>query len=124
MTFAQRLTCLTTHFSKSHKLWCTRMLLGTEYVCLFDVHRAVRRKIISIIKPTRCTSVSNLFYFGMTLYMFQAVFPSIIRISTVHIATGISQTDTAVCWLASRQQYLFGCCIYSLELLMMDGKTA
>jgi len=25
--------------------------------------------------------------------------------------------------LASRQQYLFGCCMYSLELLMMDGKT-
>ena len=23
----------------------------------------------------------------------------------------------------SRQQYLFGCCVYSLELLMMDGKT-
>jgi hypothetical protein len=26
--------------------------------------------------------------------------------------------------LASSQQYLFGCCMYSLELLMMDGKTA
>jgi len=25
--------------------------------------------------------------------------------------------------LASRQQYLFGCCVYSLELLTMDGKT-
>jgi len=24
---------------------------------------------------------------------------------------------------AFRQQYLFGCCVYSLELLMMDGKT-
>ena len=24
--------------------------------------------------------------------------------------------------LASRQQYRFGCCMYSLELLMMDGK--
>jgi len=30
-----------------------------------DVHRAVHRNIISIVKPTRCTSVSNLFYFGM-----------------------------------------------------------
>jgi len=36
----------------------------------FDVHRAVRHNIISIVKPTRCTNVSNLFYFGMTLYMF------------------------------------------------------
>jgi len=26
---------------------------------------------------------------------------------TVHTATGICQTDTAVCLLASRQQYLF-----------------
>jgi len=42
---------------------------------------------------------------------------------TVHTATGICQTHTAVCLLASRQQYLFGCCMYSLELLMMDGKT-
>ena len=32
--------------------------------------------LISIVKPTRCTSVSNLFYFRMTLYMFWAVFPS------------------------------------------------
>jgi len=34
---------------------------------------------------------------------------------TVHAATGICQTDTAVCLLA--------CCMYSLELLMMDGTT-
>jgi len=42
---------------------------------------------------------------------------------TVHTATGICQRDSAVCLLGSRQQYLFGCCMYSLELLMMDGKT-
>ena len=40
-------------------------------------------------------------------------------IKTVHTAT---KTDTAFCLLASSQQYLFGCCMYSLELLMMDGK--
>ena len=174
---------------------------------------------ISIVKPTRCTNVWNLFYFGMTLYMFRTVFPSIIRSSrlyiqqqayvkqilltawssgvqdcaysnmhmsnrycwlldhqefkTVHTATGICQTDTAGCliirssrlyilqqayvkqilltaWssgvqdftysnrhmsnrycgypLASRQQYLFVIwlllyVLYSLEILMMDGKT-
>ena len=32
-----------------------------------DIHRAVHRNIISTVKPTRCTNVSNLFYFGMTL---------------------------------------------------------
>ena len=51
------------------------------YFQIFGVHRAVHRNIISIVKPTRCTNVSNLFYFGMTLYMFRMVFPSIIRSS-------------------------------------------
>jgi len=45
----------------------------------FDVHKAVHRNIISIAKPTRRTNVSNLYYFGMKLYMFRTVFPSIIR---------------------------------------------
>jgi len=40
---------------------------------------------------------------------------------TVHTTAGICQIGTAVCLLASRQQYLFGCCMYSLEVLMMDG---
>ena len=43
------------------------------------------RNIISIVKPTRCTKVSNLFYFGMTLYMFRTVFPSIIMSSTLYL---------------------------------------
>ena len=42
---------------------------------------------------------------------------------TVYTATGVCQTDNADCSLASSRQYLFGCCVYSLELLMMDGKT-
>ena len=41
--------------------------------------------IISTVKPTRCTTVSNLFYFWMTHYMFRTVFPSIIRSSRVYI---------------------------------------
>ena len=45
------------------------------------------------------------------------------QFKTVHTATGICQTDTAVCLIASRQKYLFDSCMYSLELLMMDGKT-
>jgi hypothetical protein len=35
--------------------------------------------VISIVKTNRCTNDSNLFYFGMTLYMFRTVFPSVIR---------------------------------------------
>ena len=41
--------------------------------------------LIPIVKPTRCTNVSNLFYFGMTLYMFRTVFPSIISSPRLYI---------------------------------------
>jgi len=64
------------------------------FLGLFDVHRAVQPNIISIVKPTRSTNVSNLFYFGMTFYMFRTVFPSIIRSSRLYI-----------------QQYLFDKCL-------------
>ena len=94
----------------------------------FDVHRAVHCHIISIVKPARCTSVSNLFYFGMTLYVSDGLSVRHQKFMTVHAATGICQTDTAVCllagtrWnqdgtgsisypLASRQQYLFDKCL-------------
>jgi hypothetical protein len=39
----------------------------------------------SVVKPTRCTSFSNLFYFVVALYMFRAVFPSIIRSLRLYI---------------------------------------
>ena len=39
----------------------------------------------SIVKPTTCANVSNLFYFEMTLYMFRVIFPSIIRSSRLYI---------------------------------------
>ena len=41
--------------------------------------------LASIVKPTRCTNVSNLFCFGITLYMFRMVFLSVIRSSQVYI---------------------------------------
>ena len=44
-----------------------------------------RVNIISIVKPTRCTNVSHLFYFEMTLYMFRTVFLSIIWSSRLYI---------------------------------------
>ena len=75
---------------------------------VFDVHKAMHRNIISIVKPTRCTTVSNLLYFGMTLYMFRTVFPSIIRSSRLYI---------------QQQAFVKQILLYSLELLMMDGKT-
>ena len=60
--------------------------------------------------------------FWKALYVIRTVFLSIIRSSRLYIQ---QQTDTAVCLLANRQQYLTYacCCMYSLELLMMDAKT-
>jgi len=49
------------------------------------VHRAVHHDIISIAKQTTCTNASNLFHFGMTLYTFRMVFPSIVRSSRLYI---------------------------------------
>jgi len=88
----------------------------------FDAHSAVHRNIISIVKPTRCTNVSNLFYFGMTLHVSDGLFVHHQEFKIVHTPTGICQTDTAVCLLTGLTNAC--CCMYSLELLMMDGKTA
>jgi len=55
--------------------------------------------IISIVKSTRCNNVSNLFYFGMTLYMFRTVFPSIISSSRLYIQLW----NRYCCLLANKQ---------------------
>ena len=53
--------------------------------------------------------------------MFRTVIPSIIRSSRLYIQQQAFVKQILL--TASRQQYLFGCRMYSLELLMMDGKT-
>jgi hypothetical protein len=55
---------------------------------------------ISIVKPTRCTSFSNLFYFVVALYMFRTVFPSIIRSLRLYIQHQVKQI---LLTLASKQ---------------------
>ena len=50
-----------------------------------EIDEKILIRIISIVKPIRCTNVSHLFYFGMKLYMLRMVFPSIIRISRLYI---------------------------------------
>jgi len=55
------------------------------------------RNIISIVKANRCTNVSNLFYFGMTLHVSYRLSVHHQEFKTVHTVTGIYQTDTAVC---------------------------
>jgi len=60
----------------------TILILETEET---GVHSPTSVLIISIVKPTRCTNVSNLFYFEMTLYMFRTVSTSIIRSTKLYI---------------------------------------
>jgi len=78
--------------------------------------------MFSIVKPTRCTNLSNLFYFGVTLYMFRTVFPSIIS-SRLYIQQQTFVKQILLLLANKQQQYLFGCCMYSLELMMMDVRN-
>jgi len=92
------------------KLRAVRSLRLEIFSFIFDVHRAVHRNINSIVKPTRCTSVWKLFYFGMTLYMFRTVFPSITRSSRLYIQrqafvtqillSACYQADSSICLVA------------------------
>jgi len=67
----------------------------------FDVHRAVHRNIISIVKPTRCTNVSNLLIFwNGTVHVSDGFSAHHHEYKTVHTATDVCQIDTAVCLLA------------------------
>jgi hypothetical protein len=56
--------------------------------------------VISIVKPTRCSSFSNLFYFVVVIYMFRTVFPSIIRSLRLYIQHQVCHTGSADCLLA------------------------
>jgi len=49
----------------------------------------------SIVKPTGCTNVSNLFYFGMTLHVSDGLSFHHQEFKTVHTAT--KQMPVAVC---------------------------
>jgi len=90
----------------------------------------VHRNIISIVKPTRFTNVSNLFYFGMTLYMFLTVFPSIMKSSRQYIQQQVFVKETLLsAWLLASQQsssicFTHACCwMHNLELLELDAPT-
>ena len=71
----------------------------------------MHRNIIFIVKPTRCTNVSNLFYFVITLHVSDGLSVHHQELLSVHTATGICQTDTAVCLLAYIRQILLTLCL-------------
>jgi len=98
-------TCLTVYC----KTWLTTGWKATviqhrvvmNCVCLWIKELVV----ISIVKSTRCTNVSNLFYFELTLHLFRTVFPSIIRSSRLYIQQKAFVKQILLS--ASRQQYLY-----------------
>jgi len=53
----------------------------------------------------------TLFHFEITLHVSDDLSVYNQEFKTVHTATGICQTDTAVYLLANRQQYLFDKCL-------------
>jgi hypothetical protein len=58
--------------------------------------------LLSIVNPTRCSNFSNLFYFwDNTVHVSDGLSVRHQEFKTVHTATGVCQTDTAVCLLAS-----------------------
>ena len=81
---------------------------------------------ISIVKPTRCINVSNLFYWCNTLHVSDGLSVHHQDLKTVHTATGICQTDTAICLLEGRSSISYPladssicltyacCCMYGI----------
>ena len=75
-----------------------------KLIFTFDIQMAMHRNIISIVKSTRCTNVSNLFYFilfwNASLHVLDRLSIHHQAFKIVRTATGICHTDTAVCLLA------------------------
>jgi len=84
---------------------------------------------------SKTNQMHNFRVYWMSLYTFRTVFPSIIRSSRLYTQLQVyviqvrymfASRHEISCLLANRQQtcmmYTWSC-VYSLELLMMDGKT-
>jgi len=103
--------------------WCTKntKCIGSKS-SKFDVHTAVHHNIISTVKQTRWTNVSNIFIWSDTLHVSDGLSIPSSGVQDCTYSNRHMSNRTAECLLASRQQYLFACCMYSLELLTMDGQ--
>jgi len=73
--------------TKSELLPCT---LSTGLIFILPSTPDTSR--VSIVKPTKCTNVSNLFYVGINLHVSEGFSVHHQEFTTVHTATGICQT--------------------------------
>jgi len=62
---------------------------------------------IPIVKPTRRTSFSNLFYLAVALHVLDGLSVHQQESKVVHTASGICQTDSADCLLAGTRRKQF-----------------
>jgi len=67
--------------------------------------------------------MSQVYFIGVTLYMFRTVFLSIIRSSRLYIQQQAYVKQILLIADSSTCLTYACCCVYSFELLMMDGKT-
>jgi len=125
----------TTNYSE-HKPAAILALRPMDGLCLDAVSKqqtnVENNLYISVVNPTKCTNISIYFTLNNTLQVSDGLSLHHQKIKTVHrpTATSICQTDTAdyliAFPLASSQQLCltYACCyMYSLELMVVNGKT-
>jgi len=101
-------------YSRNHQILC--ILLTIRGPCIVIYFYTKTNQMHQCIK--------FILFWNDTLYVSDSLSVRHHKLKTVHAATGICQTDTAVCLLASSICLTYACCcMYSLELVITDGKT-
>ena len=128
--------------------WCVRLKVPL-FVIIFAYIIILRLACLKFLGPciliyfysktNHMHNISNLFYFGTTLYMFRTVFSSIIRSLRLYIQQQIYVIKFCGCLLAGTRWISISfplasshstcmtytwCSMYSLRLLMMDKKPS
>jgi len=81
--------------SKKLKMSCLQVRRKLNKNILMLEKRELVQQYISIVKPTRCTIASNLFYFGITQHVVDGLSVHHQEFTTGHTAIGKCQTGTA-----------------------------
>jgi hypothetical protein len=84
-------------------IWYTKEYYGCSHNIFFSIftlsqqaHAFSNSSIYFYSKTNKIHKISNLFYFGTTLYMFRTVFPSIIRSLRLYIQLQVCHTGSVV----------------------------
>ena len=107
--------------------WLKMWLYRRKYLYLNSLKNTLfteEMQIVSIVKPTRCVNVSNLFYWSNAVHVSDGLSVHHQELKTVHTATGTCQTDTANCLVVSSRQHLFDICLLQCvqSLTPVDGQ--